>query len=772
MSDENRKNKFVMKQTIKKRMTFLFVAAITALSYVGIFKVWQYKKTNGSDYEAAAIYNQINKIQDKVINPNRGDILDRNKQSLAVSSTVFNIVLDVRILAKQKPDVQTKTLNSINELLEIPMETLLSYTQVDGNGVPAKDTNYLVIAKKVPFDVGKQIGELGYSWLYAEEDTKRSYPHNTLAAQLVGFVRGDSIWGLESYYNDEMTGVPGRTFRTYEANNTITTRQENPKKGNTLVTTLDQTIQQFAEKASKEAYDAYNPVNTSVVVMNPHTGEVLAMAQYPSFNLNDPLELTQLEKSEFKKQWDTLSSDKQLELANKSWKNFNISETFEPGSIYKPIVAAMALEEGVISENDTFFCPGVKSVAGYEIHCHKTSGHGTITLEGVLADSCNVGMMEIMTKLGAEKYYKYQKDFGFGEKTGIDLPGEVSASTLLYSLEQLNTAEQATSSFGQGFNCTAIQALSAFNACINGGNLMKPYIVSQIVDENGAVVKENAPTVVRRVISTNTSDYIRKTLESVVKPGATGRKAIINGYAIGGKTGTAEQGVRGSNDYTLSFIAYLPVSDPDIVAMAVIHKPENYSDSSGISPVPMLREVLVDIINYKAIPPTYEGSDEEVSAVETNEVTLKDYTNKPLQETISDLNSQGVDFELIGGGGSIVTKQYPEANTSVTRGSKVLLYISQEEGKELISVPDVTGMDATSAQQMIEKVGFICNVAEDEPEVSEITTVAPEENDTAGENTEEATQQEASQTPKEVYEQIPVAGVKIEKGTIIKIKIR
>ena len=595
-----------------------------------------------------------------------------------------------------------------------------------------------------------------------------------MAEKVIGFIRGDSIWGLESYYNDEMLGVPGRTFRTYEENNSIVTRQEKAQKGHTLVTTLDQTMQQYAEEACKTAYDAYNPVNTSVIIMNPNTGEVLAMAQYPSFNLNDPTELTQMSNSEFKAQWDALNDEQRLELANKSWKNFNLSETFEPGSIYKPVVAGMALEEGVISENDTFYCPGVKSVAGYEIHCHKTSGHGTLTLEEVLANSCNVGMMEIMTKLGPEKYYKYQKDFGFGEKTGIDLPGEVSASSLLYTLEQLNLAEQATSSFGQGFNCTAIQAINAFAACINGGNLMKPYLVSQIIDENGSVVKENQPTVVRRVISEETSDYLRKALESVVKPTGTGKKAVINGYAVGGKTGTAEQGVRGSGEYTLSFIAYLPVENPDIIAMTVIHKPPNYYDGCDISPVPMLREILVDIINYKAIPPSYSSTDEEINIAASDEVTLKDYTNQNLQEAISDLNAQGVDFELIGGGGSIVTKQYPEANTSVTKGSKVLLYISQEDGKELISVPDVVGLSPAGAQEMLETVGFKCSVYEEgtgEEQNDNTSNVIPAE----GEDTEGTTGAGESQSEpveKSVYEQIPASGVKIEKGTIIKIKIK
>ena len=415
------------------RLLCMLLVFVILLSYVGLYRVFAIK-ADGKDYEKSAIYNQVNRIQDKIVSPNRGDIVDRNGEPLAVGETVFNIILDVRLMVEQKQDKQEETINNINQIVGIPVETIRSYVALDANKKPAKDTHYFILAKKVPISVGRKINDLNCNWLYAEQDTKRSYPHGTLAAQVIGFTRGEASWGIESVYNDDMTGIPGRTFRTYERNGSIVTQRENPVKGNKLVTTLDANIQQFAEDVCKTAYDAYDPEYTDSIVMNPKTGEIYAMAQYPSFDLNDPMKLTDLGKTNISSTWDKMTDKQKNDLANKAWKNFAITDTFEPGSIYKPIVVAMALEEGVIKSTDSFYCGGVKKIADYEIHCHNRNGHGTLSLTGVLAQSCNIGMMEIITKLGAEKYLQYQHDFGFGEKTGIDLPNEASASNLLYSL--------------------------------------------------------------------------------------------------------------------------------------------------------------------------------------------------------------------------------------------------------------------------------------------------------------------------------------------------
>jgi stage V sporulation protein D (sporulation-specific penicillin-binding protein) len=789
-----------------KLSMFLVLCVAMMIFLIGRIAYW--KINYGKEFEANAINNQVNKVNNKVISPNRGDILDRNNEQLAVGETVFNIILDVRILDEQDQIDQTdmerfkakvdeaktseerekaqakyeavvadsamvKTKNALSEICGISEAQFNEYVAKNEDGTLKNDTSYLTIAKKIPYDKGKEINELSYSWLYGEQDTKRSYPYGTLASQVIGFIRGDTTTGLESYYNSEMTGTPGRVYRTYESDNSVMTQQVAPKKGNTLVTTLDVNMQQFADEACKEAYNAYNPEFTSTIIMNPNTGEVYAMAQYPSFDCNDPMNLTDFSDQAKKTAFEAATEEDQLKMANKAWKNVAISETFEPGSIYKPIVVAMALEEGVISENDSFYCGGSKKYGGYEIHCHNRYGHGTLSLEQVIAQSCNVGMMTIMDKLGKDLYYKYRSEFGYMQKTGIDLPAETAAdsSYLNYTYDRLNQTELATSSFGQGFNVTAMQSLVAFNALLNGGNIMQPYIVSSIIDQDGNIVKENEPHVVRKILSTETSDTMRKLMEAVVQPNATGKKAVIKGYALGGKTGTAQQGTRIDNggDYTLNFIGYHSVENPDICVMTIIHKPPNYSDASGISPAPMLKSVFEKIINYESIPPDYDGEAEVTTDV--NSITVSDYTNKNLKTVIDELNSLNVEFTVIGSGDTVV-KQAPVAGTKITPGTdgeKILLNITNSGKNELATVPDVTGLTEDAAKQTLEAAGLTCYVetrtySDSGGDDEDVTTYITKTSESTDEDTEE--EQQAT-----VETQMPAADVKVQKGTAVKVII-
>ncbi len=756
------------------RILIIIFIMLAFIGFSGFYRVWAIKISKGAEYEAASINNQVNKVRDEIVNPNRGDILDRNHQTLAVGNTVFNIVLDVRILAQQDSDTQAETVDKINAILEIDKEEIQGYLKKDAEGKPTKDTNYLVIAKKVDYTKGKAIEALGYNWLYTETDTKRTYTNSTLAAQVLGFMRGDVLTGLEKQYNDDMTGTPGRNFRTYEEDGSVVTQLQEPIKGNTLITTLDQTMQQYADDACKVAYNSYGAEYTATIIMNPNTGEIYSMAQYPGFDSNNPMALTDLEsKSEVKENWDKMTDEERSVYANKAWSNFAISKSFEPGSIYKPIVVAMALEEGLITPSSTFVCNGAKTVSGWSepIHCHKTSGHGQLDVKGVLANSCNVGMMEIIEKMSPEIYYKYQQDFGFHQKTGIDLPDEnaVDSSSLMYTLDRLNNVEMATSSFGQGFNCTALQALNAFCATINGGRLMRPYVVSQVVDADGNVVKENSPKVVRQVISQETSDYLRKAMQAVLSSDGTGKKAVIQGYAMGGKTGTAEQSPRDNKTYVLSFISYLSVDNPDIIVMTVIDRPQGYYDGCDISPVPMLRGIMEKIIQYKAIAPSASADTEDLE-LETNTTQLSDYKGKSLKNTIAELVNMGLDFEILSAGGDTVTAQHPEAGTAMEKGGKVLLNTENKSGSELIAVPDVTGNSVENAKQMLEAVGFGCSV---------YNAGVAEENTAQTANGQEGTTEETSQQAEDtaeskltVSEQSPAAGKKIEAGTIVQIKVK
>lgn len=798
------KNKY--DKIIFSRLTILLILFIIVIGFLGYFRVFMIKMDR-ANLETTAINQQINKIQDKVISPNRGDIVDRNGETLAVGETVFDIILDPLLVVEIDTSQRNKAAKAraaaveagkdykeptyskdegfaqIEAILGISRETLDSYVAIDAEGkLTYKETHYLRIAQDVSYENGKKINDLGYNWLYGEQDTKRSYPHGSLAAQIIGFVRGDSYWGLESFYNNYMLGVPGRTFRTYEADGNIVTQRENPVKGNRVVTTLDAHLQQYADEACKEAYDAYAPEYASSIIINPSTAEIYAMAQYPSFDPNNPMKLSTITNDEEQKAFDALSDEEKYGEANRAWKNFNISETFEPGSIYKPIVVAMALEEGIISANDTFVCGGYKKVADAEIKCHLTSGHGTLDVAGVLAQSCNVGMMDIISKMNPETYVKYQHDFGFGEKTGVDLPGESSAANLLNTLESLRSVEMATNSFGQGFNCTALQAINALAATINGGKLMQPYTVSQILDNDGNIIEEKEPQVVRQVISQETSDWIRQALETTYTVG-TAKKAQITGYSFGGKTGTAQQSPRSEQKYTLSFVAYHSVENPDIMVMTVIHKPRDYSDVGGAAtPVPMLKEIFEKIIDYEAIPPDNDEGVLSTDAADTS-YTVKDYTNTNLKESVNQLIAEGIDFQILGSGDTIIS-QSPAGGTNLDeKPSKILLTIATKGKTKLIPIPTVVGLSVSDATQMLESAGFkVDSTVENDGGYSYETlndTVITEteaitesdENDTEASTSESASTTNNTSGPT-VYVQMPEANVKVESGMTIKIRAR
>lgn len=799
----NVSTKVINNKKYVSRLTILLILFAFAIGFLGYFRVFMIKMDRDK-YETTAINQQINKVQDKVIAANRGDIVDRNGETLAVGETVFDIIIDPKLLVEidtdererdtekkaaaaksgkeyKSPDFQKDVGFALLETeLGLSKDSLEQYAAVGSDGKAKIQKHYVKIAKAVSYDKGKKINDLGYSWLYGEQGTKRSYPHSGLAAQVIGFVRGDTSWGIENYYNNYMLGVPGRTFRTYESDGSIVTQRENPVKGNKVVTTIDAHLQQYADEACKEAYNAYAPEYTASIIMNPSTGEIYAMAQYPSFDLNNPMKLSTINSDADQKAFDALSQDEQSKQTNKAWKNFNISETFEPGSIYKPVVVAMALEEGIISTNDSFVCGGYKKVADAEIKCHLTSGHGSLTLAGVLAQSCNVGMMDIIAKMKPATYLKYQHDFGFGEKTGIDLPGESSAEKLLNSLDSLHSVEMATNSFGQGFNCTAIQAVNALAAVVNGGKLMQPYVVSQVLDNDGNVIEERQPQVVRQVISKSTSDWVRKALETTYTEG-TAKKAQISGYSFGGKTGTAQQSPRSEQKYTLSFVAYHTVENPDIMVMTVIHKPRDYSDVGGAAtPVPMLKEIFEKIIEYEALPPDYDDGKGTTTKADTS-YTVKDYSGSNLKETVNQLIAEGIDFQILGSGDT-VKSQSPAGGTNMEqKPGKILLTAETKNKTKLIPIPNVVGLSVSDAKKMLESAGFKVDVTEESDDsanyeelepVTEETTVAKTDTEKTSESESQTTATNNNTSSPSVYVQMPGANVRVESGMTVKIRAR
>ena len=663
-------------------MTLILALLATRIAYLKIVK--------GEEYENAAKAQQTEGY-DTTIVANRGSIVDRNNQAFAVSTRVYDLALDVRVLVQSyDAEEQEKTISTLAgiDYLNLDYSTLKSYIVTDANGVPAADTHWKILAKKLTREQKEEIEALGLKGVVFGADTNRSYPLGIIASDVIGFIRGDSSWGIENEYNSVLSGVDGREFKTYDGGSTAVVQTIEAKDGSTVVTTLDYNIQQYAQQAIDEAVAEYDPQHAAVLVMNPNTGEVYAMADSPSFDSNSPSNPLAVNTDEgFAAEWEAMSDEDQLKYLTESWKNFNITDTFEPGSIYKPMVVAAALEEGIISESDMFVCNGSKTVYDWTINCWQRSGHGQQTVEDVLANSCNVAMMDIGEKMGVSLFYKYQKDFGFGEKTGIDLPGEESAASLIFEESAIGPVELATMSFGQSFTCTAIQVMTAFSAVINGGNLMQPYVVSQIIDSNGEIVYEKTPTLVRKVISEETSNTVRKYLQAVIDTG-TGSKAKIEGYAIGGKTGTAQQAIRANKQYTVTFIGFLPVDNPEIIAIAILDRPSVYTEGST-SAAPMLKGLLENIIKYLGIQKT-EPVDEDSDAA-VNTFVLDDLTQYSTNEAITYLNLKGLSYQIVGEG-SVVTSSVPHAGTEVNEESTVIVYVTKGANDDnMTQTPDVMG---------------------------------------------------------------------------------
>lgn len=678
---------------------FVFMAILTVL----FSRVVYWKVAHGAEFETAAKNQQINRY-DLVNAANRGSILDRNQQVLAVSTAVYNVVLDPLQLAEENDEKKTKeTFTTLCEYFpDLKYEDLQYHITLnpETNKINTP-THWKYLVKGVERSVKEELEAKKLLGVYFEQTSKRSYPLKTLACHLIGF---NNTWGLEGYYNDEMTGTPGRSFILYQGADKVTYQDYAAQDGNTIVTTLDYTIQQYAEQAVKETMETWPSQNVAAIVMNPNTGEIYAMAAADTFDLNDPDEPLVLETDEsFQETWNAMTDEEKSEYLNSTWKNFCISDTYEPGSVFKPLVVAAALEEGVITKNSTFTCNGKITVADRDIRCSNRSGHGTIDVEEIMAQSCNPGMVQIIQRLGVEKAYKYVKEFGFGEKTGIDLPGE--GKGLLHEESAMGPVELATYSFGQTFNCTSIQMVTAFSALINGGNLVKPYVVSQIVDDEGAVVMERGTEVVRRVISQKTSDYIRTALKATVDHG-TAKKIAIPGYSIGCKTGTSEQGSRSRDDiWTLSHMAYFPAENPQYLVFTVIHIPDDYVDGVQ-STAAMTKKIMENIIKYKNLEPT--EATEEATTLNSGKttVTMPDYVGSSTYNVTMDLDGKDLKYKVVGTGNTI-TNQVPKSGTKVEVGSEVILYVAKsEEDSGTVKVPDVMGRTYNEAVKILSDEGF------------------------------------------------------------------
>ena len=557
------------KRFSRKMCITVFLVFCVCLFTFGVllFKIYRINSKDGDRYRKEALSQQS--YTNTVLNYQRGDVKDRNNTTLAVSVRKYDLVLEPRTLGKDEKkkqatvDAIAKTFGVASSVVEevIQKKPNSMYEHIDGlKELPAKKVDKFK----------KQIKKERLEGVWFEEVYKRNYPLKTVGASIIGFMNSNNqgTYGVEEQYNSVLNGTTGREYGYFDSNMNLQRTIKEAKDGNSVVLTIDANVQKIIEDEIADFQKNGTGAKTiAMMVMNPKNGEILAMASNSTFDLNDPQNLASM----YSEQKIAAMTDKEKnENLLSMWSNFCVGSAYEPGSTFKPFTFAAALDENIISGKSTFQCNGVKKVADREIHCSNRSGHGMLDLRHALMESCNAALMDIGLGLGRNKFSKYNKLYGFGQRTGVDLPGETSG--LIHTKEELNPVELATSSFGQTQTVTMVQMLSGFSSLINGGNYYQPHLVKEIQNSNGDVVKTIDPVVVKRTTSEDTSSKLRSYLKSTVEEG-TAAPAQVKGYSIGGKTGTAEKRPVSAKKYLVSFIGCEPAEDPEVAYYVIIDEP-------------------------------------------------------------------------------------------------------------------------------------------------------------------------------------------------------
>ena len=557
------------KRFSRKMCITVFLVFCVCLFTFGVllFKIYRINSKDGDRYRKEALSQQS--YTNTVLNYQRGDVKDRNNTTLAVSVRKYDLVLEPRTLGKDEKkkqatvDAIAKTFGVASSVVEevIQKKPNSMYEHIDGlKELPAKKVDKFK----------KQIKKERLEGVWFEEVYKRNYPLKTVGASIIGFMNSNNqgTYGVEEQYNSVLNGTTGREYGYFDSNMNLQRTIKEAKDGNSVVLTIDANVQKIIEDEIADFQKNGTGAKTiAMMVMNPKNGEILAMASNSTFDLNDPQNLASM----YSEQKIAAMTDKEKnENLLSMWSNFCVGSAYEPGSTFKPFTIAAALDENIISGKSTFQCNGVKKVADREIHCSNRNGHGMLDLRHALMESCNAALMDIGLGLGRNKFSKYNKLYGFGQRTGVDLPGETSG--LIHTKEELNPVELATSSFGQTQTVTMVQMLSGFSSLINGGNYYQPHLVKEIQNSNGDVVKTIDPVVVKRTTSEDTSSKLRSYLKSTVEEG-TAAPAQVKGYSIGGKTGTAEKLPVSAKKYLVSFIGCEPAEDPEVAYYVIIDEP-------------------------------------------------------------------------------------------------------------------------------------------------------------------------------------------------------
>lgn len=685
---------------------------------------------------------ETQQLKDTEITAMRGTIYDSNGNVLAQSASVWNVFIDpLNIKDKQR------------DLIVDEFANLFGYDADEKKEFYDRTTHqnhYELVEKKVENNIKEKLSkfvsknELG-GCIGTEQTTKRYYPYGTLASSVIGFTGADDqgLSGIEAYYDEQLTGTNGRIITAKDAkSNNIANDYETSiaaTDGDSIALTINQTIQYYLEKGLRETMNEYQAKGAYGVVMNCNTGAVLAMSSLPDYDCNEPYKLTySKDKKAIKKLSDkTAKQEAESAAVQNQWRNFTVSDTYVPGSVFKTFVASAALEENVVNLNTTYNCTGSIQVDKYKMKCHYHPGHGTQTLTQGLENSCNPFFITIGQKLGVHNYFKYFDAFGFTQKTNIDLPGE--ASPQYYKEDQYGIVELSSASFGQTNSLTPIQVCTGLCAIANGGKLLQPYLVSSIADANGKTVKKTETKEIRQVISADTSEKVRKMMKSVVDNG-TGKNGYVAGYSVGGKTGTSTklgESKNGEGDkYIVSFGAIAPSDDPEIAMLIIVDEP-NQDLGGGALCAPIAAQVTQEAMNVLGIEPKYNDSEMKDLSKQTPNVV-----GKSLDEAKKTLEENNLNFVVVGDD-STVTRQCPSGADTIPNGGTVYLYTDDSE-KQTVNVPNFNGLTVNEAKDLASSSNLNIQIAGNS--MSSGTVVA--------------------------YRQSEEAQAKVEKGTVVTVTFK
>ncbi len=741
------------RQELMQRLMIIMMLLVFGGFGAGVFGVVLVQLVHGEEYRVIAENNQL---RDTEISAERGVIYDCNMKVLAKSASAYKIYVKPNLIGDDE-NVRTKIVERLAEILGMSEEKVRNKTLYT-------DKNYIVIKSKVETEqkeavssfmdetvqaISAETGKLANisigRFIGIDPDVKRYYPYSNFAASVIGFTGSDDVGlsGLELEYSSVLTGTPGRIITAQNGglnSNSMPIEYESiydAKQGTSLVLTIDEVIQRYLEKSLEQVYIDANAAGAYGIVMDVDTGAVLAMANEGDYDLNDPFAISNGEKqAEIDKITDSDKKFTALQSAQYAqWRNRAISDTYEPGSVFKIFTLSAALEEKVVSPSTTFTCTGSIQIANRRMSCWRHAGHGTQDLTKGLMNSCNPFFITIGQRLGQEKFYKYFNAFGFTEETGIDLPAEAKpvAGVTYHPLETMSIVNLASESFGQSFQISPIQMITAISSIANGGKLMTPYVVAKTLDEDGNVISEAKPTARRQVISESTAKTVAGMMEQVVI-GGTGKNGYVAGYRVAGKTGTSEKlsstDENGQEHYVASFGCFAPANDAKIAVLIVIDDPQGQINGGQIA-APVAAEVIENTMVYLNVEPQY--TEEELAALDTEAPNL---VGMSVESAKTQLTGEGYMVKVVGEGNS-VTSQIPAYKQSLPKNGIIILYTEKDVTSKKVTVPDLTKLTITQANKKAVDAGFNIKISGNTLNSSEL--VSYKQSETAGSELEYGT---------------------------------